>query len=109
MNAVSSVFSAGLGPWMETPNRENAVKTFATDADHYACAKDWTSMIQSAIRKVDIGKLHFLSRRYKERWGGGGVRRPSNKRRKYYKTISFHETKLIMLHIKDLANRKWDS
>jgi len=55
------VFSAGLGAWMAVSNRENAIRDFATDAHHYACAKDWTSMIQSAINKVDVGKLHFLS------------------------------------------------
>lgn len=47
---------------MDTVRRENAVKYFAKDAYHYACAKDWTSMIRTVIKNVEghVGKLAFL-------------------------------------------------
>lgn len=47
---------------MDIAKRENAVKNFAKDAYHNACAKDWTSIIRSVINEVEghDGKLAFL-------------------------------------------------
>ena len=34
---------------MHMPEREDSVRSFAEDSNHYACAKDWTSMMKDAM------------------------------------------------------------
>ncbi|KAI0241360.1 hypothetical protein LSAT2_029169 [Lamellibrachia satsuma] len=49
-----TVFSVGIGSppngWMSTAERENTIMSVAKDRYHYACAKDWTSIIGNVIR-----------------------------------------------------------
>ena len=48
-----AVFSAGVGVWMDTVDRENNVTSFANNIYHYACAEHWTSMIKTETTKVE--------------------------------------------------------